>query len=145
MAAAKLFGQGIWQAEVARRLGVSRETTSRWYEAWKKNGKAGLKGVGRAGRKPRLSPAELKEVEAALLRGADAWGFRTHLWTLERVCQVIWKKCHVRYSVPQAWRILKSLGWSRQRPAKRAKERNEKAITHWRRVVWPRIKKKPEG
>jgi transposase len=84
-------------------------------------------------------------VEAALLQGAEAWGFRTHLWTLDRVAQVIWKTCHVHYSLPQTWRILGHLGWSRQRPARRAKERNDRAITRWKKREWPRIKKKPSG
>jgi len=145
MAAARLFAQGHRQAEVARRLDVSRQTTSRWYQAWRQKGRSGLKGAGRAGRKPRLESSALKRVEAALLRGAEAWGFRTHLWTLERVAHVIWKTCHVQYSLPQTWRILGQLGWSRQRPARRAKERNERAITRWKKLHWPRIKKKPSG
>ena len=69
---------------------------------------------------------------AALLEGPTAWGFRTDLWTLKRVGQVIAKTCHVSYSVPQVWRVLGQLGWSRQRPDRRARERNERAIRRWR-------------
>jgi len=144
-AAARLFAQGQRQAEVARRLDVSRQTTSRWYHAWRERGRAGLQGAGRAGRKPRLESSALPRVEAALLQGAEAWGFRTHLWTLDRVAQVIWKTCRVHYSLPQTWRILRQLGWSRQRPARRAKERNDRAIARWKQRDWPRIKKKPSG
>ncbi len=66
-----------------------------------------------------------------MLRGPRAWGFRTELWTLERVAQVIEKVGHVRYSLSQTWRVLRQLGWSRQRPARRAKERDEAAIARW--------------
>lgn len=141
--AAGLFARGHRQADVVRHLKVSRQTASRWYHAWRRAGPAGLHGAGRAGRKPRLDDAALRRVEAALLDGPAAWGFRTHLWTLARVAHVIWKTCQVRYSLAQTWRLLRHLGWSRQRPARRARERDERAIARWIRHRWPRIKKKP--
>jgi transposase len=38
------------------------------------------------------------------------------------------------------WRLLRGLGWSLQRPARRAAERDEAAIAWWRAQEWPRIK-----
>jgi transposase len=143
--AAKLFAQGHPQAEIVRRFGVSRPTAHRWYQAWRRGGVSGLRGVGRAGRKPRLSAADRQRLEAALLGGARAWGFRTELWTLERIAQVIGKSCHVGYSLSQTWRVLRQLGWSRQRPARRARERDEVAIRRWGRGRWPQVKKTPKG
>lgn len=143
--AAALFAQGRRQADVVHHLGVSRQTASRWYAAWRRNGKEGLKGAGRAGRKPRMDAAARDRLQAALLKGARAWGFPTELWTLDRVVDVIWKSAHLHYSRPQAWRILRQLGWSRQRPARRAKERDENAIARWVRHEWPRVKKTPAG
>ncbi len=143
--AGRLFAQGHPQAEIVRRFRVSRPTAHRWYQAWRREGAAGLKGAGRAGRKPRLSPAARQQLEAALLRGPHAWGFRTELWTLERIAQVISKVAQVSYSLSQTWRVLQRLGWSRQRPARRAKERDEAAIARWVRVRWPRVKKTPKG
>lgn len=145
MQAARWFARSHRQGEVVRRLRVSRQTVSRWYHAWRRRGAAGLRGAGRAGRKPRLDAAALKRVEAALLQGPTAWGFATHLWTLKRVAAVIWKLFHVRYSLPQTWRLLLQLGWSRQRPARRAKERDDVAIARWVRTTWPRVKKTPNG
>ncbi len=142
--AARLFAQGHPQAEVVRRFHVSRPTAHRWYQAWRRWGAAGLKGAGRAGRKPRLSAAARQRLEAALLRGPGAWGFRTELWTLGRIAQVIRKTCHVGLSLSQTWRVLQQLGWSRQRPARRAKERDEEAIARWVRRRWPRVKKTPK-
>jgi len=141
--AAHLFARGERQAGVVRQLRVSRETASRWYEAWRTHGAAGLRGAGRAGRKPRLDPTALQRLEAALIRGPTEWGFPTHLWTLQRIVTVIWKVSHVRYSVPQAWRVLRQLGWSRQRPTRQAKERDAAAVAHWVRTTWPRVKKTP--
>jgi transposase len=143
--AAQLFAQGHPQAEIVRRLKVSRPTAHRWYRAWRGGGRQGLKGAGRAGRKPRLGPQARQRLEAALLEGPARWGFTTHLWTLERVTAVIWKLCQVRYHPRHVWRVLRSLGWSRQRPARRARERDEQAIVRWVRARWPEIKKKPAG
>lgn len=143
--AARLFAKGARQADVVHRLCVSRQTASRWYQAWRRDGEAGLRGAGRAGRKPRLDAAALRRLEAALLQGPTAWGFATHLWTLQRIATVIGKRFHVHYSVPQTWRLLRQLGWSRQRPARRARERNEAAIARWVRTTWPRGRKTPTG
>lgn len=145
MRAARFFEQGHPQAEIVRRFHVSRPTAHRWYQAWRRRGATGLKGAGRAGRKPRLSSADRQRLEAALLRGARAWGFRTELWTLERIAQVIWRTCHIRYSVSQTWRVLGQLGWSRQRPARRARERDEAAIARWMQKRWPQVKKTPKS
>ena len=145
MQAARLFEQGHRQAEVVRRLRVSRPTAHRWYRAWRRQGRRGLQGARRAGRKPRLDATARRRLETALLRGPTAWGFPTHLWTLQRVARVIWKVCHVRYHPRHVWRVLRALGWSRQRPARRARERDEAAIAHWMRRRWPQVKKTPRS
>jgi transposase len=83
-------------------------------------------------------------VEAALLAGPRASGFATEMWTLARVAEVMERLTGVRYSQTQTWAILRQrLGWSRQRPARRALERNEEAVAAWVKQDWPRIKKAP--
>lgn len=145
MQAGRLFARGHRQAEIVRRFSVSRPTAHRWYQAWRRRGEAGLQGAGRAGPRPRLDARALQRLEAALLRGPAAWGYSTHLWTLERVAQLIGKVCQVGYHPRHVGRVLRRLGWSRQRPARRARERNEKAIARWVRVRWPQVKKTPSG
>ena len=142
MEAAKLLKQGVSQSEVARRLGVHRQSVIRWARQLVQSGRAGLKKAGRGGRKPRLSGADLKQIEHALKRGPEALGYASGLWTASRVRQLIEDQCGVRYHEAHVWRILRRLGWSCQRPSGRALERDEKAIRDWKRVGWPRIKKK---
>lgn len=143
MKAAKLFEEGCSQAEVARQLGVSRETSRRWHEAWEQNGRQGLKGAGRAGRKPKLQPEEVKVFTQALKRGPEAHGYSTSLWTLERMADVLKTVVHVDYHPRHMWRVLRQMGWSCQRPQTRARECNDKTVKNWVRSEWPRIKKKP--
>lgn len=145
MRAADLFRQGKSQAEVARILQVTRQSTSRWFEQWKHRGRQGLKGAGRAGRKPKMGSQDFRRLEKALLRGPRVFGYATALWTLERMAHAIEKLCHVRYHPGHVWKILGQLGWSCQRPTRRAKERNEELIRRWIQAEWPRIKKKQKG
>jgi transposase len=140
--AARLFAAGQdTQGAIARLLRVSRQSVMRWYRAWRKGGRAALRAAGRAGRKPRLSQEQMVRVEAALRQGPRAHGFRTHLWTLPRVARVIKQLTGVQYHPGHVWRLLGALDWTLQRPAKRARERNEPAIRHWMTTRWPAVKK----
>jgi transposase len=142
--AVALLDRGLSESEVARRLKVSHTSVNRWARALEKEGRKGLKRVGRAGRKPRLSAEDLKRLEQGLRKGPEALGYETPLWTLWRVGHLIEKEFGVRYHKGHIWKILRQLKWSCQRPVGRARERNEQAIEHWKGVEWPRIKKKPK-
>jgi transposase len=103
-----------------------------------------LTGAGRPGRARKLSGAQLERAQAALVKGPRANGFATEMWTLARVADVIETVTGVRHSQTQTWTILRErLGWSRQRPARRAVERDEEAIATWVKRDWPRTRKAP--
>ena len=140
--AAELFAQGHTQAEVARALGVSRQSAHVWHTRFEQGGVDALRSRGPTGPDPKLSDAQLAKVEQALLAGAMANGFDTDLWTLERVAVVITQLTGVRYHPGHVWVILRRrLGWSLQRPERRASERDEEAIQHGVAHEWPRIKR----
>ena len=144
MQAARLLEKGYSQSEVARRVGAHRQSVGQWAAELKEKGRAGLKRAGRAGRKPRLSTAQLRRIEQGLKRGPEALGYGTSLWTSARVAHLIESECGVEYHPGHAWRILRQLGWSCQRPVGRALERNEEKIRQWKQTRWPGIKKKPK-
>jgi transposase len=129
---------------VAQQVGVQRQSVSRWAQQLAQGGRKALRKAGRAGRKPRLQTADLRRIEHGLKRGPQALGYGTDLWTSGRVAHLIEAECGVRYHPSQAWRILRQLGWSCQRPAGRALERNEEKIRQWKQKRWPEIKKKPK-
>jgi transposase len=139
--AAALFAEGVRQAEVARRLGVSAASVCRWHKAWKRKGAAGLRLLGRLGRRPELDDAQRTRLTKALLEGALAQGFPTDLWTLPRIAQLIERLFGVHYHPGYVWWVIRSLGWSLQRPTTRARERDEGAIASWRKTEWPQLKK----
>jgi len=143
--AARLFAKGVRPAEVARELGVSRQSATAWHQAWKEEGVRGLRQAERTGRPPLLTDQELKDVQRALLKGPAAYGWKTELWTLERVAVVIAIATGIRYHIGHVWRILRQLGWSWQKPARRAIERDEDEIARWVREEWPEIKNSLAG
>src|SRR3989441_5186104 len=140
--AAKLFDKGLSQAEVSRRLQVHRQSVSRWYQRWAEQGTQALKKAGRAGRKPRLQSVQLEQLGRGLKEGPEALGYGTGLWTTSRVADLIQRQTGQKFHPGHVWRILRSLGWSCQRPVGRAIQRNEPAIQRWKRKRWPEIKKK---
>lgn len=144
-AAADLFRHGHSQATVVRQLQVSRQTASRWQAAWRSRGRAALKGAGRAGRKPRVEAAALRQVEVVLLRGPKASGFSTDLWTLPRISRVIARTVGVSYHPGHVWKLLRRMGWSRQRPARRAQEQDPLVTARWLKHRWPQVKKTPNA
>jgi transposase len=141
--AARLFARGASQVAVAKALGVTRVSAHHWFHAWKAQGRAGLKGAGRAGRKPQLDAVQLEGVERALRAGPRAHGFPTDLWTLPRVAELIERRTGVRHHPGHVWRLLRGLGWSVQRPTRRAHERDERAIADWKTRRWAQLKKTP--
>ena len=140
--AARLLENGISQSEVARQVGVHRQSVSRWAQQLEQEGHAGLEQAGRAGRKPRLSAQDLERIESRLKKGPEQFGYDSGLWTSRRVAQLIEQECGIHYHPGHVWRILRQLGGSCQRPTGRALERDEKAIAAWKRKQWPEIKKK---
>jgi transposase len=137
-----MFERNVPVSEVARRLGVASQVIYRWREAWERGGEQALASKGPAGPKSRLTEAQVNEIVAALLKGPVAQGYKTQLWTLPRVACLIKDLTGVQYHPGHVWRILGSLGFSCQRPERRAIERDEEAIRQWKRVHWPAIKKK---
>jgi transposase len=75
-----------------------------------------------------------------LLKGPPAVGYRTDLWTLQRVAEVIDEHFDVQYHPSHVWKLLRDLGWSCQMPVRRALRRDEEAIAQWRRSRWYHIK-----
>ena len=125
--------------EVARAVGVNRRSVRRWQAAYRRRGEEALKAKPASGRPPKLTPAELITLREALLQGAREAGYPTDLWTCRRVAGLVLKRFGVSYHVDHIGRLLHSLGFSPQKPQRRAIERNEDDIK--RRVAedWPRI------
>jgi transposase len=102
-----------------------------------------LRDMSKGGRPAQLGAAELSRLYVALLEGASAHGFATPLWTIKRLGLWIERELGVRYSQTHIWRLLGQLGFSNQKPDRRALERDSAAIAQWRKRTWPALKKTP--
>src|SRR6187402_1698311 len=141
--AAVLFEEGKGASEVARVLKVRRQSAHAWQERWKEGGAEALRSKGAAGPKRKLSEAQQATLAAALVEGPQAHGHATAVWTLPRVAKLIETQTGQRYHPGHVWRVLRALGFSCQQPTRRAIERDEAAIARWKKIDWPRLKKKP--
>ncbi len=141
--AGRLLLAGESPPEVARLVGAPRQSVYRWRDVLTAGGIEALREMSKGGRPPQLGAGELSRLYVALLEGAPAHGFATPLWTLKRVRQLIEREFGVRYSEVHVWRLLGQLGLSNQKPDRRALERDEAAIAHWRKRTWPALKKTP--
>jgi transposase len=138
MQAAARFAAGHAQAQVAHQLGVSRQNVSRWHAQWRAGGAEALRSAGPTGPTPRLSDQQLHRIDQALRQGARAHGFDTDHWTLERVASVIERLTGVGYHRGHVWKLLRHrLHYRLLRPARRAVERDERAIARWVAEDWP--------
>ena len=140
--AVALLATGLGVREVARQIECSPASVSRWQADVRSRGPDGLRAKPAPGRPRRLTARQRARVLKLLLKGATAHGFSTDLWTLPRVATVIARTCGVTYHPAHVWKILRGEGWSCQKPERRAKERDERAIQRWRTETWPHIKKR---
>jgi transposase len=138
-----LLREGTSVTEVARRLGCSHSSVILWREAVRRRGLTALQARPASGRPPKLTARQRAKVPRLLLRGAVAWGFETQLWTTRRIATVIEREWGVRFHRAHVGRLLSALGWSCQKPERRAVERDEPAIARWKRYRWVEVKKKP--
>ena len=141
--AGRLLQAGKTPPEVAKLVGAPRQTVYRWRDVLQAEGFEALRAMSKGGRPARLGAEELSGLQVALLEGPTAHGFGTPLWTLKRVRVFIERRFGVRYSDVHVWRLLGQLGFSSQKPERRALERDEAAIEHWKKRTWPGLKKKP--
>jgi len=139
-----LLDQGMKPAAIARAVGTSRASVTRWRQMYESGGQKAIEAKPHPGGASRLTAAQRKRLVRMLLQGPRKHGYGTELWTLARVAEVIAVTFGVEYHPSAVWHILRSLGWSCQKPERRARERDEEAIQWWRREDWPRIKKRPQ-
>ena len=140
--AIELLKEGETYRAVARRLKASLSSIVRWFQAYRRKGTKGLDSRPTPGRPCRLTVPQKKRLETLLLRGAQAAGYSTDLWTLHRIGELIRKEFAVRYALSAIWRLLVfDLKWSTQKPERWATQRDEAAIEEWKRTEWPRIRK----
>ena len=140
-----LLDKGLSLNEVGRRIGCNASSVMRWRNAQRRGGAEAWKVRFSPGRPAKLRSAQRSRLLKLLLQGPLAHGYRTNLWTTARIAELIQREFAVRYHRDHIGRLMHSLGWSHQKPQRRAIERDEEAIQRWKKQHWPRAKKTPKG
>lgn len=123
---------------VAKVLGVHVKTVSRWVRAARQPD--GLVAKPQPGPTPGLTEADLRRLGELLAQGAKAHGWHNELWTAARVARLIEQQFHIDYHPEHVRKILKDrLGWTSQKPRRKARERNDKEVARWVGDEFPRI------
>ena len=143
--AGRMLLAGKTPAQAAQAVGVARQTVYTWKALLDEGGIDALRAMPTRGRPARLDDEQLQALGRALLQSPTEHGFGTELWTLKRVGVLIERLYGVKFGQTQIWRILGGLGFSVQKPERRALERNEDAVQTWKRKTWPALKKKPSA
>jgi transposase len=144
MRAWELSQQGWKPIRIAEALGVTPGAVSQWLAKAEALGPIALTAQKATGAPPRLTAEQLARLPDLLRQGAVAHGFVGNVWTSERVAVLIERIFHVRYAASHVRRLLKRLGWSRQKPVRRATQRDEAAIATWAEERYPELKKMPK-
>ena len=139
--AIRLLKSGESYRDVAFIVGASLSSVVRWQQSYRSSGKRGLRVKPSPGRTPLLDQRQRERLSRLLLQGPMEAGYETNLWTLRRIAELIHREFGIRYTIPNVWKLMRAIGWTCQKPTKRDRERNEKAIRYWKQHVWPRIKK----
>lgn len=143
--ALRLLKEGLSPVEVARQIGVDRRSVRRWKAAARHGGARAVAAKPAPGRPRRLKGRDVTRLRRMLLRGAQAAGWSSDLWTCPRVGGLIQRQFGVRYHPAHVSRLLHGLGFSPQKPTRRAIERDEPRIRAWIEQDWPRVKKTPRA
>jgi transposase len=138
-----LYRAGWLQKDIAKVLGVTKGAVSQWIKRGKEGGEASLQEQPKIGAPLRLGKVDRQKNPGLLERGAESFGFRGELWTCSRVAKVIQREFGIKYHPSHVSRILKDLGWTPQKPIRRAKQRKEAEIQYWKEERWPELKKRP--
>lgn len=141
----ELHEEGWSGKDIAEALKVSAGAVSGWLTRARAGGRDALRRRPAPGPTPKLTADQRTRVPELLATGAEAYGFIGEVWTTRRVAVVIQREFGVRYHPAHVCRLLRALGWSVQKPIRRARQRNEDAIATWREDTRPALEKKSSG
>jgi putative transposase len=142
LAAAEMIEAGVSDKEIARRFRVSQMSANRWRRALAAGGRAALASKGAGGAKCKLSPVQVRELEAVLEAGPAVQGWEDQCQPLARITELVRRRFGAEYTLAGMDVLLHRLGWSVQVPARRAAERDEAAIARWREEAWPAVRRR---
>ena len=132
-----------WQGKViAAALGVTAGAVSQWLKRARQGGRAALWSHPPPGPTPKLTEAQRAALPGVLAKGAESYEFVGDVWTTRRIAVVIKRAFGVSYHPAHVSRLMRQIGWTVQKPVKRASQRDEATVAAWRVETWPALSAK---
>ena len=138
--AVKAVERGQTVAEVAAAFGVNERSVYRWLAAYASGGQQALQAKPIPGRPTKLKAKHLRWL-ASTLRDTSPQQhcFEFALWTLSLIGEVIEREFDIKLSRSAVGRAMAALGFTPQRPLRRARERDPVLVARWEREDYPAI------
>lgn len=141
-----LYKKGELHVEIARLLGVHRNTVNSWIKCWKNEGAKALNPKRRGisvGTGRKLTREQESYISKQITdKFPDQLKLNFVLWTREAVAQFINDKYKIKLPVRTVGDYLKRWGMTPQKPVKRAYQRSEPAVMRWLKEEYPALKAK---
>jgi transposase len=134
---------GFTEADLADLLGVRRETVSRWWHAYRRDGLPSLPG-GRTGR-PQGSGRFLSDQQADRIKEVidngppEKAGIAHALWTRRAVRELIRREFQVDLAPRTVGLYLRRWGYTAKKPARHARKQDPDEVRRWLEVTYPGI------
>ena len=141
LAAAEDLLKGISQWDISCKYNVNPSSVCRWNQMLQEHGKEGLRQRKAPGNPSKLSQEQQQDLREILLNGAAVYGYKTDLWTLRRVAEVIKEEFGITYNFYSLSDVLHRMGFSPQKPKRKATERNEATVRTWLADHWTKAQK----
>ena len=140
---------GKSNSEIAETLGLTPQTTSRWWRIYQESGKRALhpKKVGRPkGKGKVLTLGQEQHIIRLLIdKNPKELKFNFALWTRESVKALIDRELDMDMPISTVGHYLKQWEFTSKKPIKRAYERNDAKAKAWMKEEYPDIKKRAKA
>jgi transposase len=131
--------------DVAEALDMNPRTMYRWLEQYHYGGWDALKAKPVPGRPPKLNASQMQWLAKAIReKDPRQLSFPFALWTLAMVRELILRKFDVRLSEVSVGRLLRTLGFTPQRPLYRAWQQDRALVERWQQEEYPKIRERAQ-
>jgi len=139
----KMMREGFHAKDVADFFNVSTRAVYGWVATFSEFGLHGLQAKEGAGRPPKVNPQKMQWIANTVRdHTPDQLKFEFGLWTLRLIGQVIERQFKLTLSRPTLGKIMAHLGFTPQRPLRRAYEQNAALVEDWLTVQLPKLRRR---
>lgn len=141
--AVKRVHQGESPEKVIATLGFSRACIYNWIARYREGGWHALRSGKHTGRPKKLDGTQIEWIHKTIRdKNPLQLKFSFALWTRSMITHLIRKQFDLKLSESSVGRLLRQMGFSCQKPLYRAYQQDPEAVEHWKKTVFPQIKKR---